>query len=116
MASEGRLHHRASVVVEPDADEHLVEPGRLLDLDPPAVVEGPLPLGGGVPLVADRVEDHAALGLAVVVIGDGDGEVGDLVGEVVGAVDRVDDPEVLGGRVALSTPPRRGSRARGRPS
>ena len=27
--------------------------------------------------------------------------MGDLVGEVARAVDRVDDPEVLGGRVAL---------------
>jgi hypothetical protein len=54
-----------------------------------------------VPLVADGVEDHAALRDPGVVIGDGDREVGDLVGEVVRAVDRVDDPQMLGRGVPL---------------
>ena len=95
-----RLHHGAPVVVEADADERLVEAVVLGDPGPAAVLIRALAPRRDVPLVADRVEDDAALGPAPAVVGDRDGEMRDLVREVVGAVERVDDPEVLGADVA----------------
>jgi hypothetical protein len=53
-----------------------------------------------VPLPARGVEDEAALGPAAAVVGDRDGEVWYLMREVIRAVERVEDPEVLSGDVA----------------
>ena len=115
IGGERRLHHRAAVVVEADADQHLVEPGLLADVDLRRRLIAPWPRDGDVPLVADRVVDEAALRRPPRGNRRSRRRNGGLVREVVGAVERVDHPEVLGAGVARVRPPRRGSRGRGRP-
>ena len=100
IGAEGRFHHLPPVVIEADADHDLAELGLCADSGALAVKVGPLPSHGDVPVVSDGVVDHPALGDPASVVGDRDGELRDVMGEVVGAVQGVDDPEVFGGGVA----------------
>ncbi len=98
---QGRLHHRAPVVVEADAEEHLVQPRLLADPHALAVVEGPLAPDGGVPVLGRGVDDDPADRFPRAVVRDRDPEMRDLVQEVVRPVERVHDPEMLGLGVPL---------------
>ena len=51
---QGRLHHRAAVVIVAEADQDLVEPVVLGDPDRLAIVIGPLSAGRDEPVVAGR--------------------------------------------------------------
>jgi hypothetical protein len=50
---------------------------------------------GGEAFVVDRVIDHGVFGLAAILHRDADRELREAVDEVGGAVERVDDPEVV---------------------
>ena len=81
---------------ETSADQGVGEAQALGDADAAVVEEGAGALGGGEQLVAVRVEDDGLLDHALARQGDGDRVLGKAVDEVGGAVERVDDPLVLG--------------------
>ncbi|MNE09261.1 hypothetical protein D3C80_1019330 [compost metagenome] len=66
------------------------------DTDALAVDGGAAAAAGGELFLAHRVEDHGVLDAAAVLAGDADGEVRQAVDEVGGAVQRIDDPQVVG--------------------
>ena len=54
-----------------------------------------------IPIVTCRIHDDATNGLAFSIVGNRYGEVGNAVDEVIGAVERIDYPQVAGVAVSL---------------
>ena len=72
-----------------------------LDAKRSAIEPGPFPKIAGEELARERIVDDARQREPVAQHADGDGEAGDAATEVIGAVDRVDDPDVAAGRQGL---------------
>ncbi|HPE35854.1 MAG TPA: hypothetical protein PK625_01790, partial [Spirochaetales bacterium] len=66
-----------------------------------ARLESPFATVASVPVVANRVEYHAALDDPTMAVSDRNGEMRNLMGEIVGPVQRIDDPKMLGTDVPL---------------
>src|SRR3989338_3199726 len=80
---------------EAGAQEGAVEVQRATDADAPVVKLGAAAARGGVQFILERVEHHCLLEPALVLQTDGYRKLGVAVKEVGGAVERVDDPEVI---------------------
>src|SRR5690606_6723569 len=62
-----------------------------------ATVEGgATATAGGELFLAHRIQDHGVFQAALVFAGDADGEVGHATDEVGGAIQRIDEPQVVG--------------------
>ena len=71
-------------------------------VDGPTVEERAAPAGGAEELATGRIEHHAQHRLTLDDQADTDGEEGDAVGVVDGAVQRVDDPQSVGPRAPFA--------------
>ena len=68
----------------------------LADADAVAVQLGAATTAGGEQFVADRIVNHTHFGAALDAQGDGDGNVGNTLDEVGGAIQWVNDPLIVG--------------------
>ena len=84
------------------AQQCIVEAGELADPYAPSVELGAAPAARHEFFPADRVQHHGVFDLPPVFAGNGYGEVGYTPQEVGGPIQRVDDPAVLGVRIATA--------------
>jgi len=111
-AQAGRLGHQVlelgDVVVErgavtereAGADQGVAQLGGLRDTNPAVVHEGAGAAGGGEKIVAVRVVNHRLRELALDLQRDGHAVGRHTVQEIGGAIERIDDPDVIALRVA----------------
>ncbi len=100
--TKSRLHHRTAIVIKSNANHGLIETIVVSDPNRPAVLERPLSSDCSEPITTDGTEDDATLSDSIAMVGDRNGEMRQVMSEVVGAVKRVDDPKMLGIKVAVA--------------
>ncbi len=97
-----RFHHGTTIVIESDADQYFGQLSLFTNSQSLSIVPGPESSYGFEPVIADWIPHDTALSNPLMIVGDRYGEVRYVVSKVGGAVERVNDPEMFCGSIALS--------------